>query len=37
MTAEKSTGAVHTLKYKLETVWPVQGGQTCAVTAKMPG
>ena len=35
MTAEKGKRAAYTLEYKLEAVRLVQGGQGCAVTAKV--
>ena len=37
MTAEKGKRAAYTLEYKLEAVRLVQGGQACAVTAKVLG
>ena len=35
MIAEKGKRAAYTLEYKLEAVRLVQGGQACAVTAKV--
>jgi len=37
MLKEKEKRAVYTLECKLEAVWLVQGGQTCAVTTKVLG
>ena len=37
MTAEKVKKASYTLEYKSEAVRLVQGGQSCAATAKVPG
>ena len=37
MTIEKGKRAAYTLEYKLEAVRLVQGGQACAVTAKVLG
>lgn len=37
MTVEKGKRAAYTLEYKLEAVRLAQGGQSCAVTAKVLG